>query len=206
MDLNIADGIVIALVLFSTIIGAYRGFIREIVTIFTWIIAGYLAYLNGNTFGRLFTFVETPAIKEVLGTVLVFFMVLILAALIKFILYRAFTFSKPSPLDRTSGALFGFIRASLIIIVILLIAPAEIVAQQPWYKSSLLMPKYEAATIVISKSFPKAWREELKAAMDAMLQQEAFYMANHNKLPPVTPEEAAAINKAYTMQKPSTNK
>ena len=83
MELNVADGIVIAVLVISAGIGIYRGMVREILSLVTWIVAFYLAFMYGKDAGVLFSFVETSAIRDGLGIAAIFFAVLIMGVSFK---------------------------------------------------------------------------------------------------------------------------
>src|SRR5690348_4649003 len=107
MDLNFADGLIILILAISTIIGIYRGFVRELMTIVTWIIAGTVAYMYGKIVGEYIFFVDSTTAKEILGMIAVFIVVVFIGHLLKLVVLKAAKISGVSPIDRLTGALFG---------------------------------------------------------------------------------------------------
>jgi membrane protein required for colicin V production len=165
--LNIADWFVLLLLFISTAIGFYRGFLREMLTVITWIIAGMIATSYGKDVGEIFVFVETPALKEVFGIFAVFMSIVFVGFVFKYLICRAFNITGASKLDRLAGGVFGWIRASAIIIGVILASPPA-VFQQNWYQKSVIMPKYNTIAQAIVKATPQSFRDMLKKDMDAM--------------------------------------
>lgn len=165
MDLNVADYFVIGLILLSTLLALYRGFVREIITILNWAVAGWFAFVFGNAAGEIFVFTTSDTIKEMLGMVIVFFTVIVLGMGLKFLLFRAFSIGGPTRLDRLAGALFGFMRGMLVIMAVLWLAP-ESTIEQPWYTESMLVPKIDIASDVVAAAVPKSWKEDLNKRLD----------------------------------------
>lgn len=160
MDLNIADAFVIGLILLSTILAIYRGFVREALTIITWIIAGWLAVIFGKEAGQIFVVSDSDTIKEMLGMVTVFFVVVIVGMALKFLVFRAFSIGGPTKLDRFAGALFGFARGMLVIMAVLWIAPENTI-KQPWYTQSVLVPKIHIVSDMVADAAPASWKKDL---------------------------------------------
>lgn len=168
MDLNAADAFVIGLVLISTVLAIYRGFMREAVTIITWIIAGWLAVLLGKPTGQIFVISESDLIKEILGMVTVFFAVIFIGMTFKFLVFRAFSIGGPTRLDRFAGGLFGFARAMLVLMAVLWIAPENTI-KQPWYTESVLAPKIHVVADMVADAAPDSWKKHLSKDLNEEL-------------------------------------
>jgi len=158
MDLNAADAFVIGLLLLSTILAIYRGFVREALTIITWIIAAWLAVRLCKTAGEIFVISDSELIKEMLGMVTVFFAVILVGMALKFLVFRAFSIGGPTRLDRFAGGLFGVARAILILMAVLWIAP-ENTLKQPWYTGSVLVPKIHVLADMTADAVPDSWKK-----------------------------------------------
>ena len=136
--INVTDGFVVLFFVASIALGIWRGFIRELLTLITWILAAYLAFVYGKQVGDLFTFVESAVMQEWLGMALLFFAVLLIGGILKFLVCRAFSISGPSTIDRIAGFAFGVVRAIAIMVAIVVAMPGNVM-EQTWYKDSKLM-------------------------------------------------------------------
>lgn len=169
MDLNVADGFLIALLAMSAIIGIYRGFVREVLTLITWVVAAYFSFLHGKEAGNMFAFVESESIREGFGIALIFFTILLLGSIIKFIICRAFSVAGPSIIDRIGGLAFGVARAFALVIAVFLIAPNS-VKDQSWYADSKLIPSLHTAAKFAADATPQLWKKEAQAQLHASLE------------------------------------
>lgn len=164
-DLNFLDIGILTIFFVSVLISVYRGFLRETLTIVTWIIASVIAYMYGKQAAAVFTFAETESTRTLLGMSSVFVLVVFVGFIIKFAVCKAFNIGGPSGLDRVLGAIFGFIRATAIIVLVMLVEP-ESITQQPWYKQSILIPKFNNIQAMVNTTAPKGWKDNMKQDVD----------------------------------------
>ncbi len=168
MDLSAADAFVVGLILLSTVLAFYRGFVRESLTIITFIIAGWLAIHLGKEAGNIFVISDSDMIKEMLGMVTVFFAVVLVGMALKFLIFKAFAVGGPTRLDRFAGALFGFGRAVLVIMAVLWVAPENTI-KQPWYSKSITVPKIHLAADMVADATPYSWKKGLSKDLNKEL-------------------------------------
>ena len=136
--INVTDGFIILLFVASIALAVWRGFVRELLTLITWILAGYLAFVYGKQVGDMFTFIKSAVVQEWLGMALIFVSVLLIGGILKFLVCRAFSIGGPSTIDRVAGFVFGVLRAVAIMVAIVIAMPGN-VTEQPWYKDSKLI-------------------------------------------------------------------
>lgn len=135
---TLLDGIVITVMLVSALLAMYRGFLREVLSIASWVAAAVTAYLF---YKQLLPTVKTyvPNDNVALGvTVAVLFIVTLLVVswitmkISDYVLDSAF-----GALDRTVGFLFGAARGLLLVVVAMQffnwLVPAQ---QQPRWVSA----------------------------------------------------------------------
>lgn len=168
MELNTADVLIIITILISTVIGVYRGFVRELLTLLTLIIAASMAYIYGKTFGQFFMFVESTAVRQVVGFCAVFLIVMFLGLILKFVMCRITKLPVVSAIDRLFGGVFGLVRGCVIMVLLLLI-PVKDLGARDWYKNSVLLPKFAYAADITAKSTPHCWKEDIQREVTAIL-------------------------------------
>lgn len=171
MELNVADGLIIFVLLASTGIGIYRGFIREFLTILTWVVAGVIAYMYADTVGEYVFFVDSAKAKEIIAMIGIFLAVVTIGFIIKLIVLKAAKISGVATVDRITGALFGLLRG-LILVVLVLLASSKNITDQEWYKNSQMLPKFYKVSSTIAEATPETWREDLRKELDAMFKCE----------------------------------
>lgn len=118
MTITILDGIVLAVVLLSAVLAMMRGFLREVLSIGSWIAAAAGAYFLYPTF---LPFAQQYITEEVFATAAVigvlFFLILIIVSYLTMKLSDVVADSAIGPLDRTLGFLFGAARGVLLFVI-----------------------------------------------------------------------------------------
>lgn len=153
--------LVIALVFaLSTLIGVYRGIMREMLTIVVWTIAFILAIIHGKTAGELFTFLDSAGAKKTAGMILIFVSIIIIGFIVKHFVFRSKGMGKPSGLDRFLGAMFGIARAILIVVIALTLVSPMNIDNQTAFKKSVLAPEFKSMVELMSVKMPPKWQRK----------------------------------------------
>jgi membrane protein required for colicin V production len=135
------DFIILAIVLLSAIVGLVRGFLREICSLVTWVLAIWLAW----QFGPLLV----PHLGGVLsqepyglwaGRAIVFVAVLVIGAIIGFLVNHFVRLSLFSGLDRMLGFLLGLVRGVVIVALVIILAQSARLDDEGWWQRSKLVP------------------------------------------------------------------
>ena len=121
VDLTILDWLVFAILLYSVVMSAMRGFFREVLGLVTVIVAVFLAAWFYQDIGGMFVgVVRTEDIALFFGFFLLFVGTLIVGFSLIWLIYSFFEFAHIEWFDRLLGAAFGFVRGWLIGVVIFL--------------------------------------------------------------------------------------
>lgn len=140
---NGVDYIILAVVTLSALIGLWRGFIKEVFALLNWILAILLSYLFYQQLGEILPIGQSSQlIREGLSAVLIFVCVLIAGAIITSLLTGLVQAAGLSGTDRVLGLLFGFFRAAIIVLALLVFLPTVVapIAEQSWWINSHLIP------------------------------------------------------------------
>lgn len=119
MELNWIDTIFIIIMSLSTLLGLFRGFFREILSIIILIIAFFVSRYVGSTY--LISYVSGPSqsVLLALGYLCVFLIVVIVGYAIMILLNKVIEKTPFSFLNALLGAVFGFARGVVIVIAII---------------------------------------------------------------------------------------
>lgn len=172
---DIAIAILIGL---STVVGIYRGLLREVLTLLVWILGGYFALVYGQEAGDIFKFATSDKVNYWIGAAIIFFSVVIVGIIAKTIICRLFKFTGAKPYDRIAGAAFGALRGSLVVVFVL-VAGAATMEKQTWYKNSVLIPHFKVFADIVLDNMPKDWRAELD--QDVKILEESVVPASSTK-------------------------
>ena len=89
--MSIVDIIIIAVLLISTVIGLFRGFIRELLSLLSWLIALYVAWTFAELGASyLVPYLPQKPLRIVAAFTGIFIVVLILGSIVSYVLYRLF--------------------------------------------------------------------------------------------------------------------
>lgn len=139
-----ADLGIVAVLLISAVVSLVRGFIREVFSILVWIAAAFAAFQVGESFaGALQPFIELPSVRFIVAFVAVFVVVLVVGGLISFLVGRMIEKTGLAPTDRMFGALFGLARGVVIVTLAVVLARPTPLSQDPWWRESQLLPRFE---------------------------------------------------------------
>jgi membrane protein required for colicin V production len=121
--MGMIDFVVIATIIVSVLFALYRGLLRELLGITSWIIAGATAlYSYQPVNGLLVGQVENVKMWTLIITGLLALVVLIVMTIVNAKITHSLRKSSLSGLDRTIGLAFGVARAILLIVLVWLFA------------------------------------------------------------------------------------
>ena len=138
------DAVVIVVLVLSFGLGILRGIVREILSLSSWIVSIWLAYLYGDNLAIIFMpWLESERLSGLIGYVVVFVAVLVLLSLVGGLLLKLFRVAGLSGADRLLGGLLGFLRGVVIVTVLLFIAEWTPATSQAWFRHSQIVPYFE---------------------------------------------------------------
>jgi membrane protein required for colicin V production len=136
---NWIDYVIIAIIVFSTLISIARGFFREALSLLTWIAAFWVGFhFSKNLSLLLQPYLSQNNLRIILAFVLLFILTLIAGSMINFIITRLVSRAGLGGFDRMLGMLFGLGRGILFVAVILLVVHVIVPPQDPLWSRSLL--------------------------------------------------------------------
>ncbi len=150
------DLVILSIIVFSIIVSFIRGFIKELISLVSWVVAAWIALLLAKPISSLFTFTEVESIRYLVAFLMVFIGMVFLGALVNFVvgkLIRKTPFSLP---DRILGVGFGLIRGTLIITLIVMIAGLTPIPKDKWWQKSYTIGQFETVAIWVRSKMPKS--------------------------------------------------
>ncbi len=112
------DSIAILILLVSTLLAMYRGFLREILGLGSWILAVIAVIYAIPAFSPITEGIfESKIVADIVVGIVVAITVLVICTLISYKTSSKIRASALSGLDRILGALFGFARGVLIVLI-----------------------------------------------------------------------------------------
>ena len=150
--MNQVDTAILIVIAISSVFGLWRGFVKEMLSLVSWIAALVVARLYSEPVaGLLENMIESSSIRYVTAFSILFVMVMLAGTLINHFLNKVLAITGLKLLDRIMGAMFGVTRGVVIILVILFILRV-FVSETEWWQQSALIP-YGMAMIEQSQSY-----------------------------------------------------
>ena len=148
--MNWTDYLLIAVLVFSSVAGLMRGLLREVISLFTWVAAVWIAWsfaasLEPYLGGAL----SDSAVRPWAARTIIFVAVLLIGAALGALVSHFVRLSLFSGVDRLLGLLFGLLRGVVALGVLAMLAHAVRLHEEPWYRQSLLVPYAEQAGNVL---------------------------------------------------------
>ena len=143
MSLTWVDWAIVAIIAVSALISLTRGFVKEALSLLTWVIAGLVAWLFGGALAELLVpYIETPSLRVIAACSILFVMTLLLGGLVNYLISQLVKATGLSGTDRFLGMVFGAALGALLVVVavgLLSLAPVEADA---WWRESVVIPHF----------------------------------------------------------------
>jgi len=154
--MTVVDVILIIVIFLSALFSLIRGFVKEAISLATWIIAIWLAATFAPKLAAVLpSGIESEAVRQAVGFGLLFVLSLMVGALVNALVSQLVKKTGLSGADRIFGVLFGVLRGGLIIVVFVVIGGMTVLPESDWWQSSVLLEWFESVAIVIQQYIPE---------------------------------------------------
>ena len=134
------DIIIIGVIALSALISLIRGFVKESISLISWIVAGIIAFRYFSPMaGLLEPYVTSPTFRGIAGFAILFIGTLVIGAIINFIMSQLVSKTGLSGTDKALGVVFGGARGVLIVTMIVLLASLTPMPEAPWWQDSAMV-------------------------------------------------------------------
>ncbi|MBU0655924.1 MAG: CvpA family protein [Gammaproteobacteria bacterium] len=156
MTAEILDIGILVLIVLSALIGLIRGFVREALSLATWVAAFGFSILYVKPLSEQLPFaVQSEVVRMGIAFAIIFFGVLVVGAIINHLLSTAVSSIGLGGVDHVLGGAFGVLRGGLIITLLVLLMGVTAYPKQGWWKDSSLMPWFESAANTVKDMIPQ---------------------------------------------------
>ena len=143
MPFTPVDWAILGIVVISALISLKRGFVKEALSLVTWIIAGVVAWMFGAGLSvYLVNYIETPSFRVIAACTILFVATLLVGAMINFLIGELIRVTGLSGTDRFLGMVFGAARGGLLVVVAVGLLSLGPVQQDQWWQQSKLLPQF----------------------------------------------------------------
>jgi membrane protein required for colicin V production len=138
MQIAALDWILMAVLLLSMALGAWRGLVYEVLSVLGWFAAFIVAQLYAATVGQMLPMSgATEALRYAAGFVLTFIASAFAAGMLAWLAKKLIDTVGLRPVDRTLGAFFGLLRGAVILLAATTAVLMTPLKEGQWWKQSV---------------------------------------------------------------------
>ncbi len=141
--MNWADWVILGIVGISALFSLRRGFVKEALSLVTWVSAFVVARLfSGALAVVLEKYIETPSLRIAGAFAALFVLTLIVGAIVANLFEMLVSATGLSATDRILGMGFGVARGALVVVVLVALAAQTPAVKDAWWEQSQLIPHF----------------------------------------------------------------
>jgi membrane protein required for colicin V production len=149
---------ILGIVVFSMVISAWRGFVREALSLASWVAAFVVAVLFSDGAANVLSqWIELPSVRLIVGFVVLFLVTLLIGGLVSYTVGRLVDKTGLSGTDRVVGVVFGLLRGVAIVAALVLLAGLTPLPKDPWWSESILLPRFVDLAVIIRGLIPEPY-------------------------------------------------
>lgn len=157
--MNLFDMVIIVILGYCLIRGIFRGLIKELSSIIGVLAGFYAAYTYYTEISSLLShFIDDKSWSNILSCLIIFCVIFLIISLLGVAIKYLLNIAYMGWFDRVCGAVFGVLKAVLIVSVIFMVFTAFLPDRHSFLKNSLLAPH----VALISEKMAKVVSKEMK--------------------------------------------
>jgi len=142
--LNWADLSIISIIALSSLFSLKRGFVKEALSLVTWIAAFIIARtFNPNLQTLLVDLIDPVVFRAIAAFAILFIGTLVVGAVINNLIALLVKITGLSTTDRLLGVVFGVARGLIIVLVVIAVLRVTPFAEDMWWKQSVMITKLQ---------------------------------------------------------------
>lgn len=159
-ELTLVDYGLLAILALSVLIGLWRGFLSEFISLATWAAAFVIAFRFAEDVSLyLVPYIGSPGVRAVLAFGGLFLATLILGGLVNILITQLVRSTGLSGTDRLVGFVFGGVRGAALIAALILAATLTPLPKSHWWQSSLMIPYFQPLAVWLRAQLPARFAE-----------------------------------------------
>lgn len=157
------DYAVLTVTALSVLISIWRGLVREVMSLLSWLVALWAATRFSVVMAEwLPAAITNPSLRYLTAFLVVFLGTVIILELFGVLLAKLLHAVGLAFIDRLLGAVFGFARGALIAWILTLLGGLTTLPEQPWWRDSMTAAPLQAAVLAARPLLPLEIAKRLK--------------------------------------------
>lgn len=149
------DFAIIGIVLISCVISVIRGFVREALSLASWVISFIIAWELHIAFaGLMESFIEQNEVRLIVAFFILFVLSLVAFTLVIFFAVKVVEKTGLTGADRVIGVIFGFLRGFLIVTALVALAGYTQMPKSDIWEESMLVEYFQPFAVWLIDLLP----------------------------------------------------
>lgn len=163
MNFTILDVILIVVVLISAVLAMARGFVREVLSVASWVAAVAAAYYFYPTLlPTVRPYFDSTTVATIISAAVIFFIALIVMSFITMKIADFVIDSRVGAIDRALGFIFGALRGLLLVVIAVLFFDWLVQVPPGWVANAQSRPMLETLGERLMAALP----DDIEAALN----------------------------------------
>jgi membrane protein required for colicin V production len=164
------DYALLTIVALSALYSVFRGFIREVLSLISWVLAFWVAIKFSPELAESFSgYIAIPEIRFIVAFLLIFLAIMIGGIFISRLIVTLLQVGGLRAFDRLIGAGFGVARGIVIVTVLVLLGSQSPLTAEPAWQHSRMVPYLQRVATWASDRIPLEMLESVSARAHALL-------------------------------------
>ena len=160
--MSTVDWVFAAVLVFSMLLGAWRGLVYEVLSVLGWAVSFYAAQWFAPTVADLLPLQSaTDAVRYAAAFVLIFIVAIFAAGFVAFLLKKLIEAMGLRPVDRTMGAAFGLVRGLILLLAAAVVMDMTALKNSDWWQVSKGAPLLTATLKGLKPMLPEKFANYL---------------------------------------------
>jgi len=153
---NWVDWTIVAILGFSMVVSILRGFLREVISLATWVAAVWISFHHTHDVSVLLEgHVQSDMMRMLISVGVLFFATLIVGVLVNVMIGGMMMRSRLSLADRFLGVVFGATRGILLVTLLTMVGGMTMLPQSDWWANATLVPYFEHSASWLATFLPE---------------------------------------------------
>lgn len=157
------DYLLLGIIVISALLSLWRGFVKEALSLVSWIAALWVAMLYFHDFGNwLARWIESSSVRDFVAFGVLFLVTVLIGGLIGYLAGELVDKTGLSATDRALGMVFGIARGVVIVAVMVMLAGLTTLPEDPWWRDSLLLIHFQDMAMWLRSFLPENIAENIR--------------------------------------------
>lgn len=162
------DTAIVGVVLISVVIGVFRGFVKEALSLVNWVFSIWMAVVCHDRAIDWFSHViQNETVRSIAAFGVVLVTVLFVGSLVTYLVCIMVRKSGLGGTDRLLGVIFGLTRGVFLVALGLTVVSYSSLKEQPWWQDSSVIPRFQPLMVWLNDMVP----DQISVAKDTLFKK-----------------------------------